>query len=350
MLTNSSKKSKRFFFWFLISAQHNNTVVNVKTKKANNTEVHRLNASQHKQINVSREEYFSVDADKPVSVVQYLVTHVVQGECVAGGDGGGGAGVLGGACGSSSSSSLLFVPPMEQREHQYLFSSGGASGGTAGKQKVNLVIATPLREGVILNGMDLFRYIHNTSNPIYSNSPPTWIDIDGNINNSHNSNVSNYSAIQFLVEEGLHKLTHNSTKAEFSATLNNHHPSAIIPQQSATASSFVTSTTDKSVGYIQDKMFSGNGAIPPPTAKVEKSNTKDEINNAYLAKSSQTVEKEKEPISHSVIAMIVTLCTAVLLVIICIVGFVFAEFAFHNGEKSLFKGARVAPYEPIELN
>ena len=350
MVINAFKKCKRF--WFLISAQHNNTVVNVKTKKSNYTEVHRLNANQHKQINVSREEYFSVDADKPVSVVQYLVTHVVQGDCVAdGGGGGGGAGVLEGACGSSSSSSLLFVPPMETREHQYLFSSGGSGGGTAGKQKVNLVIATPLREGVILNGMDLFSYIHNTSNPIYSNSPPTWIDIDDNINNSHNSNVSSYSAIKFLVEEGLHKLTHNSTKAEFSATLNNHHPSAIIPQQSATSSSsFVTGTTDKTVGYIQDKMFSGNGAIPPPKAKVEKSNTKDEINNAYLEKSSQNVKKEKEPISHSVIAMIVTLCTAVLLVIICIVGFVFAEFAFHNGEKSLFKSARVAPYEPIEPN
>ena len=349
MVINASKKVN--VFWFLIAAQHNNTVVNVKTKKSNNTEVHRLNASQHKQINVSREEYFSVDADKPVSVVQYLVTHVVQGDCVAdSGGGGGGAGLLEGACGSSSSSSLLFVPPMETREHQYLFSSGGSSGGTAGKQKVNLIIATPLREGVILNGMDLFSYIHNTSNPIYSNSPPTWIDIDDNINNSHNSNVSSYSAIQFLVEEGLHKLTHNSTKAKFSATLNNHHPSAIIPQQSATASSFVTGTNDKRVGYIQDKIFSGNGAIPPPTAKVEKSNIKDEINNAYLGKSSQTVKKEKEPISHSVIAMIVTLCTAVLLVIICIVGFVFAEFAFHNGEKSLFKSARVAPYEPIEPN
>ena len=321
-----------FLFCLLITAQDNNTVVSIKKKKSSSIKVHRLNASQHKQINVSREDYFSVDADKPVSVVQYLVTHVVQGDCVGHG-----------TCGPSSSS-LLFVHPMEQREHQYLFSGGDI----AGKQNVNLVIATPLREGVILNGMDLFSYIHNTSNSIYSNSPPTWVDIETNNNNS-NSNVSSYSAIQFLIEGGLHKLTHNSTKAEFSATLNrHHHPSAIISQQSVT-SSFETVTTDKNVGSNQDKIFSGNGAIPPPTAKVEKSNTKDEINNAYLAKS-ETVKKEQQPISYSVIAMIVTLCTAVMLVIICIVGFVFVEFACHNGEKSLFKSARVAPYEPIEPN
>ena len=309
-------------------------MVSVKKKQSSSVEVHRLNASQHKQINVSREDYFSVDADKPVSVVQYLVTHLVQGDCVGHG-----------TCGVSSST-LLFVPPMEQREHQYLFSGDDS----AGKQNVNLVIASPLREGLILNGMDLFSYIHNTSNSIYSNSPPTWVDIDTNHNNnSRNSNVSSYSAIQFLIEGGLHKLTHNSTKAEFSATLSrNHHPSAVISQQSVT-SSFDTVTTDKGVGYIQDKLFSGNGAIPPPTAKVEKSNTKDEINNAYLAKS-EAVKKEQQPISHSVIAMVVTLCTAVMLVIICIVGFVFVEFACHNGEKSLFKSARVSPYEPIEPN
>ena len=340
-------------FSLLIPAQHNNTAVTVKKKKSDITEVHRLNASQHKQINVSPEDYFSVDADKPVSVVQYLVTHVVQGDCV--GHGGGGT------CSSSSSSSLLFVPPMEQREHQYLFSAGGGGIAGGGKQNVNLVIATPLREGVILNGVDLFSYIHNTSNPAYSNSLPSWIDIDNNSNNngsSSNSNVSSsYSAIQFLIEEGLHKLTHNSTKAEFSATLNRHHDqsqSAIISSHSTTSSASFVETgdaADKVVGYIQDQILSGNGAIPPnPTAKVEKSNTKDEINNAYLAKSQTVKKEEEEPISHSVIAMIVTLCTAVLLVIICIGGFVFAEFAFHNGEKSLFKSARVAPYEPIEPN
>ena len=307
---------------FSVAARHDNTVVKVRKKSHTQPEIYQLAGSQAKEIHASREDFISIDADKPVSVLQYLVTHVAQGNCNA-------------ECGSS----LLFVPPMEQREHQYLFSSGDTA---AGKQTVNLVIATPIREGVKLNGMDLLSYI-NTTYPI-STPTPSWSTIE-------KSNAS-YSAIQFLVEEGLYKITHNSSKAEFSATLTDHHPSAVIPRDSkglSTASlSFETTTSDaKSFNIIQDKYFSGYGAIP--TAKVEKSKSNDEINNAYLAES-ETKTGEEKKISHSAIAMIVTLCTAVLLVIICIVGFIFAEFAFHNGERSLFQSARVSPYEPIEPN
>ena len=65
---------------------------------------------------------------------------------------------------------------MEQREHQYLFSSGNACG----KQNVNLVITTPLRDSVLLNGMDLLSYINNSN----SISTSTWTHVGSNSNSA----------------------------------------------------------------------------------------------------------------------------------------------------------------------
>ncbi len=306
---------------FLFPAGHNKTEVNVK--RTSRADVYQLDESQQTVIDASDpDNYVSIDATKPVAVLQYLVTHVLQGDCASGG--GGGGETPSGRCHPS----LLVVPPMEQREHQYLFSTGDAASG---KQNVNLVIATPLKDGVLLDGGDLMSYINHAGRGD-SLSAPTWKNID------NPSNVS-YSAIRFLLDKGLHKITHNSAKAEFSATAFGH-PSSVADSHSPSQSLFQPANTNDSEDASWAAQNNTSSGI-----QVEESQARDEINDEYLSDSSPWQTKGS---SSSVIAVVITLFSAVLFVAICIAGFVLKEYAFHNGEKSIFRSAKVSPYEPID--
>ena len=158
-------------------------------KKKSQLVAYQLDETQRTQVKVTKGDYVSIEADKPVFVLQYVVTQITQGNCAAS------------ECGSSY---VLMVPPMQQRKHQYLFSTANALG----KHNVNLVIATPLRNGVLIKGTDLLSYI-NSSN---INPTPIWNVVD------NNSNKNGYLAIQFLVNEGLHNISHNSSNALFTVT------------------------------------------------------------------------------------------------------------------------------------
>ena len=278
--------------------------------------VYQLDESQHAQVNITKGDYISIETDKPVLVQQYVVTHVTQGDC-------------GNRCGSF----LLTVPPMQQRKQQYVFSTADSA---TGKHNVNLIVATSLRNGVLINGTDLLSYI-NSSNFIHPAAAPTWNIIDQN-QNSINNNKNSLSSIQFPVNAGLHRISHNSSSdVLFTVTSvphTNEHEDLSKLHVSETAvlnRSLATTKLDNIV----------------PTAQVEKVNVKDEISNAFLSET-QSSSKQQTDIPHSVMALIISVMVAVIFVIICIVGFVFVEFAFHNGERSLFKCARVAPYEEIK--
>ena len=290
-----------------ISAQQNATKVKVK-KKLENME-YNLNKSRHAQVNVSKQDYISIEADKPVLVLQYLVTHVIQGDC-------------GVDCGSS----MLMVPPMEQGNHQYLFSTTNS----AGKQNVNLVITSSLRDGLLLDGKDILSFVNlSSAEPI-----PNWTVID-----SH-SNV-NYSAIQVSLNPGLHNLSHPSSNGLFAATSNGHPLGMKLLDLPSLSDSVRYQTVTESVHIAQEgKSLHDSKALP--TAKVEHSKSHDEINKAFLPPPQDIISQGLSP---AVIAVIISLSTAVFFVIACIVGFIVVEFTCHNGEQSFILSPKVAPYE-----
>ena len=280
--------------------------------------VYQLDESQHAQVNVTKGDYISIETDKPVLVQQYVVTHVTQGDC-------------GNQCGSF----LLTVPPIQQRKQQYVFSTVNSA---TGKHNVNLIVATSLRNGLLINGTDLLDYI-NTSNLIHSAADPSWNIIDQN-QNSNSNNKNSLSSIQFPVNAGLHRISHNSSSdVLFTVTSVPHsnEPEDVSKLQVSDTAALNWSLATAKVNNIV------------PTAQVEKAKTKDGINNAFLSETqSKTSKQQTTNIPHSVMALIISVIVAVVFVIICIVGFVFVEFAFHNGERSLFKCARIAPYEEVK--
>ena len=152
----------------MFPAKEDKTSVRVRQKKSQ--VVYQLDESQHAQVNVTKEDYISIETDKPVFVQQYVVTHVTQGDDCGGND-----------CGSF----LLTVPPMQQRKQQYYVVFNTGNSATRGKHNVNLIVATSLRNGLLINGTDLSNYI-NSSNIILhppsasAAAPPTWNIIEQN--------------------------------------------------------------------------------------------------------------------------------------------------------------------------
>ena len=313
----------------MFPAKEDKTSVRVRQKKSR--VVYQLDESQHAQVNVTKEDYISIETDKPVFVQQYVVTHVTQGDDDCGGNG----------CGSF----LLTVPPMQHRKQQYYVVFNTANSAT-GKHIVNLIVATSLRNGLLINGTDLSNYI-NSSNIIFyppsaaAAAPPTWNIIDQNQNSTNsNQNKISLSSIQFPVNGGLHRISHNSSSnAFFTVTSVPHSPKDVskfqLPETVALNQSFAAAKENINI---------------VPTAQVEKAKTKDEINNAFLSGAQSRTQSKQltADIPHSPIAVIISVIIAVVFVIICIVGFVFVEFAFHNGERSLIKRTRVGPYEEIK--
>ena len=305
----------------MFPAKEDKTSVRVRQKKSR--VVYQLDESQHAQVNVTKEDYISIETDKPVFVQQYVVTHVTQGDDDCGGN----------DCGSF----LLTVPPLQHRNQQCYVVFNTANSATR-KHNVNLIVATSLRKGLLINGTDFFSYINSSNIILHPTSAaaaasPTWDIIEQNQNSS-------LSSIQFLVNGGLHRISHNSSSnALFTVTSvphSNDAPKLQLPETVALNQSFAAAKE--------------NNSNIVPTAQVEKAKTKDEINNAFLSGAQRRTQSKQltADIPHLLIAVIISVIIAVVFVIICIVGFVFVEFAFHNGKRSLFKRSRVAPYEEIK--
>ena len=176
----------------MFSAKEDKTSVNVWQKKSRI--VYQLDESQHAQVNVTKEDYIYIEMDKPVFVQQYVITHVTQGDDCSRN-----------SCGSF----LLMVPPMQQRKQQYYVVFNTANSAT-GKHIMNIIVATSLRNGLLINGTDLSNYINSSNIILYLPSEavaaaPTWNIIDQNQNSTNsNQNKISLSSIQFPVNGGLH--------------------------------------------------------------------------------------------------------------------------------------------------
>ena len=273
--------------WFYFLAKHNETRVNIQQKFI--IKSYDLNESEHVQVNVGKGDYISIEADNSVLVLQYVVPNVIPEK----------------DCKINCGSFMLLVPPMEQQEDQYLFSTLNA----AGKQNVNLVITSNLTDGVLLDGQDIL----DSANISDSGVLPNWTLIDTS------SNV-NYSAIQFSVDGGLHNLSHHSSYALFVAT-SYGYPLGMRLQ----------------ILQLNNSLNRNDIFI---TENPERSNELDNLQEKYQEKE----KDEDKRLKSSTIAVIVSLCSGVFFVIVCIVGFVIAEFVCNSKEPSLFSRGKVAPF------
>ena len=280
----------------IFAAKHNDTEVNI-TKRFSKDSYH-LDESQHKEFNVEKGDYISIEADKPVLVLQYVVPNVIQG------GGGGGEDCHHNSCGSF----MLMVPPMEQQEHQYLFSTLNVTW----KQNVNLVISSNLTEGVLLDG----EAILNSGNVTDYKELPSWTVID-----THSE--INYSAIQFSVDGGLHNLSHHYPDAVFAATSSDGHALGML---------------QKILYEVHVEYSTNNNGTYQLNSENADSDEED-----YLKKKYQHRPRD-EGLSHSVIAVIVSLCSGIFFVIVCIVGFIIAEFFCNGKEPSIFTRAKITPF------
>lgn len=282
----------------MLAAKHNDTRLNIKQKFSNET--HRLSGNQHLEVNVSRGDYISVEADKPVMVIQYLVP-----DCK-----------LHKSCGTF----MLMVPPMEQRESQYLFSVLTSTG----KQSVNLVITSVLREGLILDGKDLLANASGGS--ANEEASLNWTVID-------TSTDVSYSAIQLSVDPGLHNLSHLNASALFAA-MSYGYPLGmrLLELPVVDTVQYRISTHNGSELVLNYTLGDPDGDTPPR-----------DLRDPYFKEKYENTESGG--ISSSLIAVVISLCSGVLLVIVCIVGFVLAELVCNGKEPNLFTRPKVAPLD-----
>ena len=294
--------------FFPFPAKHNETEVNITQRFRNDSQ--KLSESQHLQVHVVRGDYISIRADKPVMVLQYVVPSGAQDtDCYHSNNNNNNS--------SDCASFMLMVPPMEQQENQYLFSTLN----TTEKQNVNLVISSNLTDGVLLDGEPILGCANATEDDRAgggdSAGGPIWTTIDAHAE-------VNYSAIQFSVDGGLHNLSHESPQVLFSAT------------------SYGYPLGMKLLDLPVVGVAGGGGYQYVPAGKVSGGSPGEE--EEYLSRRYRGNSAGGDGLSSSVIAVIVSLCSGVFFVIVCIVGFVIAEFFCNGKEPSIFSRAKIAPF------
>lgn len=283
-------------YFNLFAACNNETSVEVRSKLTTST--FRLSESQHAEFNLTGEDFISIEANKPVLVLQFLTVEEQNNN-------------------THCDSFMLLVPPMEQREGQYIFSTVEIDG----PQTVNLVITSSMREGLLLDGEPIF----NTSSH--------WISIESS---------ANYSAIQLAVNGGFHNLSHYSADALFAAMCYGY-PLGMglkdLPSTSfeSNSSDTVPSHHPESTDFITEKMeYITTTHVPIIHYEVHEDSKGSpvEIHQHYIHPRSRGV-------SHTMIAVIVSLCSAIFFVIACILGFLVAECVCRRDET--FRSAKVVP-------
>ena len=281
-----------------ISASQNET--GVKVKKRGGCEQFNLSESEHAEVNVSHNDFINIEASKPVMVLQYLITQISPSR-------------------SRADSFMLLVPPMEQREHQYVFSTVD----TMGRQNVNLVISAAMRNGLLLDG----ELIVNASSHL--------ILIEG----FH----ANYSAVRLSVNGGRHNLSHYSQGALFAAMSYGYPLGMRMQDLAALEESQKSSTPHRRATSTLSVQKPLKTTPAPATVKIITNkaavNRDKGINEAMAQPNSYT--SADQSISPTVIAVIVSLSAAVFFVIVCIVGFLVAEFVCRR--EGGFRTAKVAP-------
>lgn len=244
---------------------------------------------------------------------------------------------------------MLLVPPIAERRHRYVFSTIDERH----VQGVNLVVADALQEGLLLDG----ELIHNTSKNI--------ILIEG----FH----TNYSAVKLSVKGGRHNLSHQSKESHFAAVSYGYslgmRQKDFPASAAAAAASAPASPQEK---FQQKQLFTADQTVrhrpvllpatvalktlpkstSAPTSKpalvTPKVITSDTgagvVNQAAAQPRSYPdyIAGDGSGIPPAVLAVIISLSAAVFFVIVCIVGFIIAEYACRR--EGGFRQTKVAPF------
>ena len=246
--------------------------------KLNSSELHfNLDESEHKEFNLSSDDYICIEASQPVLVIRYLQSLRRVGNIRV-------------------DTYMSIVPPLEQYPGHYVFSTVD----TPGEQYVNVVIKSTNKDGLLLDQQPL-------------NVTQGWKDI--------RSFQLSYSALQVPVDSGLHNVSH-VTSESFSAIAYSHPLGMRLDTIYDSEQQVLYETTNTGL----------EGAAGGGGGGGEK-----EIHTNY-----QDVFIPQGPgISSTVIAIIVSLCVAVFMVIVCILGFIVAELF---GRREEFRNAKIMPF------
>lgn len=267
-------------------------------------------------MNISADDYITIEANKPVFVLQYLPADV-----------------------STSShppqSFMLTVPPSERSQKQYLFSIVSST-----QQTVTVVVNSTHRDSVLLDGQHITLTLNTTS--------VSWVSIEGA--------SADYSAIQLPVHSGVHNLTHAqytpdtvftaiSPSNHLGMRLKNKPPPYVISHDTGNDVSHqgenivISDTDDKTV--IKQANNAGGSDVDTKSTDYRVKIVAKEDQEVNFHETDSYSDNNGQGLSSTVIAVIVSLATAVFFVVACIVGFLAAEFVCRREN---FPSAKVSPY------
>ena len=298
---------------FSILADTDKTSVLVHKRKSRSS--YFLSAGDHADVVVSKRDFIAITSNFPILVIQYTT--------------------LRNGYATNQNYYMTTVPPLERcsRDHLYPAFRYQADPGSS----LYVIIPTSQKDGVLFNNKSL----SEQSNTFPTKS--TEIIVPG----------YNFTAIRVTVHHpGVYHISHSSDTDVCMCVTARGFP------------------VDMNMGDIilDKKLFTEPSASPLPWPKVLSSSSspahydvlppvsahQDQpvvINKAAISNNLQTRHTWQtqqsnhlgEGFNATVIAVIVSLATAVFFVVACIVGFVVAEFAC--GRESIFSGAKVSPIE-----
>lgn len=279
---------------FKITAAYNDTKVETWTAVGDlSMEEYVLESGKSLEVGLNEsQEYLCIVSNKPISVLQYHCTYYSN------------------SIDSICQPYLLTIPSLEQLHTEYIFSVAGESTNTYGSQ-IHLVINSSLFQGLLINGSSIESY---PQTEIASNNIPVAV-------NGHNTN---FTAIKLVLPPGTHNISHIITGAPFSA----------VSQASPLGMRMMAMDSGGKISEYNKQVFSS-------TYNIKASGNEQEIfvsdtNKIELMETSATNDGGSGSLPANVIAVIVTLTSAVFFVIVCILGFVVTETVCRRTSNKIF--------------
>ena len=273
--------------------------------KRRSRSTYHLIPGDHAELSVTYQDFITITASKPVLVQQYSTTRQSNTRY--------------------QNTYMTLLPSTEQcGKHHYV------AVLYENMKHIHIVLPRTLKNGILINNV-LISNTHNHHSETY-----TFINVPG----------YNYTTVRVTLQHlGLHNISHSSPGVCM-CVMTQGYPVDInltdYEQKLSTLPNVSLSTWPKLVSSSS----SHYDVLPLVSAHQEQPLV---INKAAINSYPQTKttwqSRQDNHVDHgfnaTVIAVIMSLSTAVFFVIACIVGFVVAEFAC--GRESIFSGAKVSP-------
>ena len=277
---------------FKVTASCDNSTVVMKSRQQHLVYTLQAGESVVAVLNDTDRDFISITSNQPVSVLQYYCSVKLNQQS------------LNQSRSESSDSStthtsscdpyLVTIPPLEQQKDEYVFSTPSDDNTT---HAITVVINSTTAEGLLIDNQPHSDYQDNSS--LFS------VSIDGY--------DTNFTAMRLYIRPGYHNISHTEKGTPFSAI--SHAAPLGMRLGDLTGSADV---------------FPVYNLGPSPSSTTEQS----QENGVDVSSDNE----DSEGLPANVIAIIVTLTSAIFFVVVCILGFVLAETVCRRGN------GKVAPY------